>query len=169
MTRTPWRLAVCILAACQSADGPAAPSSDPTTPSPLVTHFRDRVFFTNDLVVENTCTGEDILLHLDQMFVIHEVDQVGKAFHGHLTFMDRGTVGVGLTSGATYRQTGAEKENILLRTDAHVVNSLVFGLNLIGQGPVPNARLHETVQVTITPAGVVTVAFDKIRDTCQGG
>ena len=170
MTRASWCLvAAGLLASCRAGDGPAAPANDVAAPNALVTHFRDRIFFTNDLVVADECTGEDVLLHLRQMFAIHEVDQVGKAFHGHLTFLDRGTTGVGLTSGAIYRQTGAEKQDIVLRArDPHVVNSVVVGLNLVGQGRVPNLTVHQTFHVTITPAGVASVTLEKIRQHCRG-
>lgn len=161
-------LAAGLLASCGQGSDPAAPSNTSVTPNAVVTHFRDRITFTNDLLVTNPCNGEEILLTLNQLFIIHEVDQVGKALHGHLTFLDRGTRGVGLSSGGIYRQTGAEKQNIFVRAkDAHVVSSVVFGLNLIGQGSAPDFRVHETFHVTITPAGVVSVVFDKIRETCK--
>ena len=170
MTRASLFVGVALLAACQQGDVPSAPSS--TSPAALapataVTQFRDRIVIQEDALVQHPCTGEEILLHLKQLFMIHEVDQVGKAFHGHITILDRGTRGVGLTSGATYRQTGAEADRILLRTDPHVVNTFTFGLNLIGQGRAPDFRVHTTFHVTITPAGVVTATVDKVRETCK--
>ena len=159
---------VALLAACQQSDGPAAPSTPSVPVAAAVTHFRDRVFFTNDLVVQNQCSGEDILLHLDQMFVIHEVSVEGKFFHGHLTFMDRGTKGEGLTSGATYRQTGAEQEFFHLKGEVATSRRIENTLNLIGKGRAPNALVHEIFRVMVSPAGEVKIEFDKVRQVCRG-
>jgi hypothetical protein len=159
---------VALLAACQQSDGPTAPFSPSVPLAAAVTHSSDRVFFTNDLVVQNQCSGEDILLHLRQMFVIHELTIEGKAFHGHFTFMDRGTRGEGLTSGATYRQVGAEQEFFHAKGDVAVSRRIENTLDLIGQGKAPNAKIHEIFRLTVTPAGEVRLEFDKVRQVCRG-
>jgi hypothetical protein len=169
MTRaTSFLIGVALIAACQQGDGPAATLAPSLPLASAVTHFRDRVFFTNDLVVQNPCSGENILLHLRQMFVIHELTLEGKAFHGHLTFMDRGTKGEGLTSGATYRQVGAEQEFLHLKGEVAGSQRIENTLNLIGQGRAPNAKFHEIFRVMVTPAGEVQIQFDKIRQVCRG-
>ena len=170
MTRASTLLVgVALLAACQQGDGPAAPSTASAGPlAAAVTHFRDTDIVTNDLVVENPCTGEDVLLHLDQLFMIKEVSVEGKFFHGHLTFLDRGTTGEGLTSGATYRQTGAEQEFLHLKGEVAGSQRIEVTINLIGQGSVPNFLAHEIFRLMVSPAGELKLEFDKIRQVCRG-
>ena len=169
MTRpSTFLVGLALLAACQQGDGPAAPSASSLPLAAATTHFRDKIFFTNDLLVQNQCTGEDVLLHLDQLFMIREVSVEGKFFHGHFTFLDRGTKGEGVTSGAVYRQTGAEQNFLHLKGEVGVSQRIQFNLHLIAQGSVPNFLAHEIFRVTISPEGVVKLAFDKIRQVCRG-
>jgi hypothetical protein len=170
MTRaSTFLVGVAILAACQQGDGPAAPSTASSVPlAAAVTHFRDKQIVTNDLVVENPCTGEDVLLHLDQLFMIREVSVEGKFFHGHITFLDRGTTGEGLTSGAAYRQTGAEQDFLHLKGEVAAAERIQVTINLIGKGTVPNFLAHEIFHVMVSPAGEVKIQFDKIRQVCRG-
>jgi hypothetical protein len=160
-------IAAAILAACGQPDSPTAPS-DPPTVTTATTHFKNRQLIINDAVAFNPCSGESILLHIDQLFVIHEVSVEGKFFHGHLTFLDRGTRGEGLTSGAVYRQTGAEQEFLHLKGEVGVNRRIQVTLNLIGQGSAPNFLVHEILRVSVSPAGVVKLEFDKIRTACRG-
>ena len=120
MTRASLVIGVALLAACQQSDVPLGPSASSLPLAAVTTHFSDKVFFTNDLLVQNPCTGEDILLHLDQLFMIREVSVEGKFFHGHITSLDRGTKGEGLTSDAVYRQTGAEQDFLHLKGEVGV-------------------------------------------------
>jgi len=156
-----------LLAACQQGD-PAAPSDAPVGPSAAVTHNRFRDFVIHDFVVANPCTGEIVLLHLDQMFVLHEVSREGKFFHGHFTFMDRGTNGQGLTSGAIYRQTGSEQETFHVKGEVNTVHTIEVTVNLIGKGKVPNFLIHEIFHVTLTSTGELRSGFDRLRQVCQG-
>lgn len=156
-----------ILAACGPADSPIAPSDVPTVTT-ATRHFKDRQLIINDAVAFNPCSGESILLHIDQLFVIHEVSMEGKFFHGHLTFLDRGTRGEGLTSGAVYRQTGAEQEFLHLKGELGVARRIQVTINLIGRGSAPNFLAHEIFRLTVSPAGVVKLEFDKLRTACRG-
>jgi hypothetical protein len=92
----------------------------------------------------------------------------GKFFHGHLTFLDRGTKGEGLTSGAVYRQTGAEQEFLHLEGDVSIARRNEVTINLIGQGSAPNFLLHEIFRFSVSPAGVVKLVFDKLHTACRG-
>ena len=168
MTRAPSLLmAAALLAACGQAESPAGPSDLPAV-NAAITHFKDRQLIINDAVAFNPCSGESILLHIDQLFVIHEVSVEGKFFHGHLTFLDRGTNGEGLTSGAVYRQTGAEQEFLHLKGEVGVARRIENTINLIGQGSAPNFLVHEIFRLSVSPAGVVKLEFDKLSTACRG-
>ena len=170
MTRASTLLVgVALLTACQQGDGPSSPSTPSSVPlAAAVTHFRDKVIITEDLLVQSPCTGEDVLLHIDQLFMLREVSVEGKFFHGHLTLLDRGTTGEGLTSGATYRQTGAEQEFFHLKGEVGLSRRIQVSLNLVGQGSVPNFQFHEIFRLMVSPAGELTLAFDKISQVCRG-
>jgi hypothetical protein len=92
----------------------------------------------------------------------------GKFFHGHLTFLDRGTRGVGLTTGATYRQTGAEQDFLHIQGEVGSQERFHNTLNLISQGSLPNIVFTEVFRVKIGPGGVIQLTFDKIRQNCRG-
>jgi hypothetical protein len=62
-------------------------------------------------VVDNPCSGEQVAFHFNELFIAHDLEIVGKAFHTHLTTVDRGTHGVGLTTGAKYNQVGTQVSN----------------------------------------------------------
>jgi hypothetical protein len=155
-----------MFAACGQADGPIAPSDLPTVTT-ATRHFKDRQLVTGDVVVLSPCSDESILLHIDQLFVIHEVSVAGKFFHGHLTFLDRGTRGEGLTSGAVYRQTGAEQDFAHFKGELGVTRRIQVTINLIGRGSAPNFLLHEILRLTVSPAGVVKLDFDKASTVCR--
>jgi hypothetical protein len=168
MTRaSAFLVGVALVSACQQDGGPAAPSDGPAL-SAAVTQFRDRVVIRDLLVVENPCANEDVGLHLNQLFMIHEVSREGKFFHGHITFLDRGTRGTGIVSGATYRQTGAEQETLHLKGQVGVAHTIEVTVNLIGQGRAPNFTVHEIFRFVLTPAGQVRLQFDNIRQACHG-
>ena len=81
-------LAAATLAGCVGADNPAAPSTAPAVNTATI-HNRQRDVIIEDVLVSNPCNGEAIQLHINQLFILHEVTVEGKFFHGHLTFLDR--------------------------------------------------------------------------------
>jgi len=168
MNRSPLLLvAAVLLAACTGADTPVAPS-DTHALSAAVTHNRQREAVIVDQLVTNVCNGEDVLLHIDQLFILHEVTVEGKFFHGHLTFLDRGTRGVGLTTGATYRQTGAEQDFLHIKGEVGSQERVHNTLNLISNGPAPNFIVVEIAHVMISSSGALKLQFDKVKQVCRG-
>ncbi len=160
-------VAAALLAACTDADTPVAPSGTHAL-NAAVTHNRQREVVIEDQVVTNVCNGEDVLLHIDQLFTLKEVTVDGKFFHGHLTFLDRGTRGVGLTTGAVYRQTGAEQDFLHIKGEVGSQERVHNTLNLISQGSLPNIIFTEVFRIKIGPGGEIQLNFDKIRQNCRG-
>jgi hypothetical protein len=155
------------LAACAGADTPTAPSQPPAV-NAATTHNRQRELVIEDAVFTNPCNGESIQIHINQLFVLHELTIEGKLFHGHLTFLDRGTRGVGLTTGAVYHQVGAEQEFFHLKGEVNVSRRIHNTISLISQGSVPNSQFVEVFRFKVSPAGAVTLEFDKVRGVCRG-
>jgi hypothetical protein len=84
---------------------PTAPAAG-LAPASAVIHTRQHIVIVEDAVVDNPCSGEQVAFHFNELFIAHDLGIVGKAFHTHLTSMDRGTHGVGLTTGAKYNWWG---------------------------------------------------------------
>jgi hypothetical protein len=167
MTRLLLVLLAGGLAACAGADTPSAPS-EPAAVNAATTHNRQREVVTDDVVVTNPCNGEDVQLHIDELFLLRELTIEGKQFHGHLTFLDRGTRGVGLSTGAVYHQVGAEQEFFHLKGEVNVERRIHNTISLISQGSAPNFQVTEIFRLKISPAGVTTLEFDKVRQECRG-
>jgi len=155
------------LAACAGSDTPVAPSEIPAVLA-ATTHNRQRQVVTDDILVTNPCNGESVQLHIDQLFILHEVAVEGKFFHGHLTFLDRGSRGVGLSTGATYHQVGAEQDFLHLKGEVGGQERFHNTINLITQGRVPNFIVVEIFRIKVSPTGEVTLLFDKLKQVCRG-
>jgi hypothetical protein len=160
-------LSAVLLGGCAGADTPTDPS-DTHAVNAAVTHNRQREVVIEDQTVTNVCNGEDVLLHINQLFLLREVTVEGKFFHGHLTFLDRGTRGVGLTTGAVYRQTGAEQDFLHIRGEVGSQERIHVTINLISQGSLPNIVFTEVFRVKIGPGGEIQLNFDRVRQHCRG-
>ena len=156
-----------LLGACADADTPMAPS-DTHAVNAAATHNRQRTVVIEDAVATNPCNGEDVLLHIDQLFILNELTVEGKFFHGHFTFLDRGTRGVGLTTGVTYHQTGAEQDFFHLKGAVESQERFHNTINLISQGPTPNFVVVEVFRIMVSPSGAVKLQFDKLKQVCRG-
>jgi len=159
--------AAVLLGACAETDAPMAPTDIPAV-NAATTHNRQRQIVIEDAVVPNPCNGEDVLLHIDQLFILNELTVEGKFFHGHFTFLDRGTKGVGLTTGATYHQTGAEQDFLHLKGAVGGQERFHNTINLISQGPTPNFVVVEVFRIMVSPTGTVKLQFDKLKQVCRG-
>ena len=61
--------------------------------------------------------GESVELRIREQVVTHETADAQGRTHFHFIVNDKGTTGVGLSSGTRYRQVGATRENDLLVGD----------------------------------------------------
>ena len=155
------------LAACAGSDTPASPSDVPAL-NAAVTHNRIRQVVIDDVVATNPCNGEAVQLHIDELFILHELTIEGKLFHGHLTFLDRGTRGVGVSTGAVYHQVGAEQDFLHLKGEVGGQERIHDTINLISHGAAPNFVVTEVFRFKVSPTGEVTLQFDKLRQVCRG-
>jgi hypothetical protein len=170
MTRASCLL-VCgaLLVACQSSDAPTAPAT-PTITSPLaatVVRTRQRIPVVADAVVLNECTGELVQFHFNQLMITQDLEIVGRAFHSHIVSVDRGSTGVGLTTGTRYRQVGSQGGSFFISAKIDEVQTFVTRGNVIAQGSTADFRNHSTYHITVGPTGRVVVEFDKARFTCR--
>jgi hypothetical protein len=156
-----------LLAACQSSESPTAPAAEALAAKATVIHTRQRIPIVEDAVVLNECTGELVQFHFNQLFIVHDLEIVGLAFHSHVVSVDRGSNGIGLTTGARYRQVGSQGGTFFISAKIDEVQTFVTRGAVIGQGSVPDFRAHVTFHLTVGPTGRVLVEFEKARFTCR--
>lgn len=156
-----------LLAACQSGDVPTAPSNSAAPVSASVTHVKQRTEVVADDIIENPCTGEDIQFHFDQLFTLFDLELEGRAFHSHGNAVDRGSNGVGLTTGVRYRQVGVQHTSFFISGKIEEVQTFTLTGGVISQGSTPDFDAHHVFHMTVTPAGEVKVEFDKASFVCR--
>jgi hypothetical protein len=168
MSRTaPMLICAALLAACQSADAPTAPADAPSLAAAKVIRTHQRVEIIVDDVVPNECTNEMMQFHFNELMVAQDLEIVGRQFHAMITQMDRGSSGVGLTTGAHYRQVGRQGDTFFISAKIDEVETFTASTSVIGEGRVPDARGHVTFHMTVNPSGKLIVAFEKARFTCR--
>ena len=111
--------------------------------------------------------GEEVELQSREQVVTHESADAQGRIHVHFVVNDKGTTGVGLTSGTSYHQVGATRENDQVVGASPVDVSFGNVLNLVAQGSAPNLSIHETFHLTINAAGVTTVERETQRIECR--
>ena len=168
MTRIPLVFTfAALLAACESSESPNAPSADVLEPAAAVIQAKQRVPIIVDDAFLNECSGELMRFHFNELMILHDLEIEGKAFHTHVIQMDRGSNGVGLTTGARYRQVGKQGGSFFISAKIDEVQTFVSSTSIIGTGGAPSGRSHVTYHITVGPSGRVVVEFEKARFTCR--
>jgi hypothetical protein len=71
------------------------------------------------------------------------------------------------TSGRSYEGVGVTQQLVSGSfVKGQAVSTFVNNFNMVGLGGAPIFKTHEVAHVTVTPAGVTSVSFDKLRVTC---
>lgn len=169
-------LAVTVLAAtaCSDATSPAPHPSAVYVPSvsPEVSITRDNESIPWVQTFTNSCTGEDVqvtgTLHLELQTVTFPDGTINDTFHTNFA----NVVGVGLTSGATYRATSAENapfQGVPVGPPGGPWRSTHEGtLHLVSPGTGSNLFLHFVFVVTKEPGSPPNAIVFKIGTTCTG-
>ncbi len=154
-------LAVLLLSGCESATAPAAVAAAPG--APLYAVVANDVHLPFSFVVSGceedvTVAGD---LHLLTIETISARADTVTALHANA----RGT-GVGSQSGASYRWTDVFETTMHRSGPGRAVGGSNEALELIGQGKVPNMRVHTTFHFTVNANGTLTVLVDDARQSC---
>lgn len=156
---------VFLFAGCTGDESPAGPES--AGPDGIFASVVNTPVVGTEVRFEE-CLGEEIRVDYREQLVEHELVDAQGRLHIHTIINDKGSTAVGLTSGTTYHQVGATKENdIIIVEPLPRVASFVNVLNLIGQGSARDLAIYESFHLTINATGVVTVDRETQRITCK--
>ena len=111
MTRSIGSFLLAVLAlGCGTADGPLAADRGGRRPAAAAAQSSTQIIpVEGEVLAEEaeSCVGEAILFQLREAIVLHETIDAQGGQHFHMTFHDKGTKGVGVTTGTVYHLTGA--------------------------------------------------------------
>ena len=111
-------------------------------------------------------TPELIYLSGSVLFVTHVTLDAGGHFHAVFHHNSQGMNGVGLTTGAQYREIvggqAVQAEGELGRQF-----TLIYRGRLISQGPAGNAQIAEVIHYTVNANGTVTALLEFLRGECR--
>ena len=118
---------------------------------------------TMTMVLPNACTLENVDFTVTHNFLFRRTINGNTADFG--VHINMAGTGVGETSGANYTINAADN------MDFHVAlgtnNTFAAHMNMIGQGNVPNFKVHITGHVTVDANGNVTAFLDNFSQTCE--
>jgi hypothetical protein len=118
---------------------------------------------TTTMVFPNACTLENVDFTVTYNFLFRvKID--GNTAETGLHINMAGT-GVGETSGANYTINSADNMDFHIALGTN--NTFAEHMNVIGQGNVPNFKVHFTGHVTVDANGNVTAFLDNLSQTCQ--
>lgn len=156
-------LAALVLTSCEQGTGPV------DLPHPqaaaVVSHGSSKE--PVDLALANPCNGELVLLSGSIHTTFSFVSDAAGGAHFRLSTNAQGISGRGTVTGAKYSATGAEHSRVAMLAGGTTTESVSNSFQLVGQGTVPNFRLHVTQHLTINANGVATAVVDKVSSSCN--
>jgi hypothetical protein len=158
---------IAFTVACDSAALPTeGASADPHVNPPSLAVLKTPIEETL-IVLEPTCAGELLELHIRQQVVAHVTEDAAGGLHVHSVINDKGTTAVGLTSGTTYHQLGATTETQNSRGFTPLTITRTNALKLVSEGSAPNLLVQQLFHITFNANGEVTVFNDVSAIVCQ--
>lgn len=118
----------------------------------------------------NPCTREQVRLEGDIQFVSHATFDQDGGIHSQVQVTPQNVIGVGLSTGAEYRFSGAvtSSENFHWQPgDSAETFTLVDQHRFIAKGVSENTVMQETFHVTINANGDLTVLRYDEKLICQ--
>ena len=124
-----------------------------------------------DLLVFVACanggTGETVALSGN----LHILTSLTISANGKVTarslFQPQGITGTGTVTGTKYQATGGTQETIVTGGPLPLVRTFVNNFRIIGAGPDNDYLVHETLHITINPAGEITALIDNLSVECR--
>jgi hypothetical protein len=118
----------------------------------------------------NPCVGEEVRLEGDIQFVSRTTIDANGGVHSQVQVTPQNVVGVGLSTGAEYRFSGAvtSSENFRWQPgDSAETFTLVDQHRFIAKGVSENTVMQETFNVTVNANGDLTVLRYDEKLICQ--
>lgn len=134
----------------------------PSTASALT--FRETVPLQGEVPL---CSGELVTVSGELLVTGHVIEDSAGGVHAHGTVTGRHIQAVS-ESGTHYRVVWVGTNTFNVSGQGTITLTEVFRIKLITEGGTDNALLQVAAHITITPAGVLTVSFERGTDDCVG-
>ena len=106
------------------------------------------------------CVGEAVIFTLRQETRLQSVSDGAGGLHLLFTAVDKGSTGIGATTGAEYRVREALAEHFQVRgAEYPAVYTATFTRHFISPGSAPNFRVHNVNHFRVDADGGLTVEF----------
>ncbi len=114
------------------------------------------------------CVGEPVIVTFRYTTRLQRLTDGAGGFHGIFTLVDKGTTGVGASTGTLFLMQEGQSENIQQRIDGFPVSYTAnFIRRFISRGSATNFRVHNLTHFTIDASGETTVDFSSSDATCH--
>ena len=153
------------IAACAESPSPVAPSTMGGTPTLSAEVSSSELIVPWSMTLPIACAGEKVALAGQLLIRSHEVVSDDGVTRLWTQWRPLGVVGVGLTSGRTYRGTGGTFEG-LVESDGSVY-SVVNNFRILGQGPGNNMTMHMVVKQAYNANGELTATVNFSDQNCR--
>jgi len=131
---------------------------------------------TDNWLVPNECSGEDVLLTGTFHDQLHEVTDAAGGYHWVNHWRAQGK-GVGVPSGAQYIFKGGDQDPtnpnhdggsaVLSEKGLRYAFTSTWYMNLIGQGQVPDSRMRCIAHTTVDADGEMVTEFTRCWISCD--
>jgi len=167
MQRATLLVSTVVVLAAACSDAPAAPRVDVRRPLFSAVTSTVKIPIEDTYVGSAICSPEAVQFTLREQLVLHETDDAAGDIHLMFVVNDKGTTGLGLTTGTKYYQTGATVETAHITDPYPFVDTFIFVVNLVSAGRAPNYRLHVNAHVTVNANGELTSFVENVTEECQ--
>jgi hypothetical protein len=161
---------LCLSSGCKQATSPSDPRSEVAFSASASTQVltipaAGRITPTTQADIE-ACLGETVTFAGHGVLVIHRTTHPDGSSTLLVHANPQGAVGVGSSSGTTYRLAASDLFSQIVAPSGAFTSSFVGNLHVIGPGQSPGFFGHILLHVTVTPAGDITAESELIDIRC---
>lgn len=159
-TRLP-RLGAALLLSLLAASVPSPAAAQATTVT-----TNETLPFTSSVV--NPCNGDLVTFSGHVHIANHVTTDASGGSHLRMHVNYQNVSGTGTPSGVPYNVVTTQNETRNDNTGPQSETTITQVLNLVSQGPQPNAQVYVVIHVTVNANGVTTSTVEEVRIACRG-
>jgi hypothetical protein len=129
--------------------------------------FNEKLFLI-DLVVDNPCTGEQILVTGELHMLFHVTEDANGGLHIQQHFQPQRALGTGLESRTQYRGVGVTQNQVYIAPEGLRETTFVNRFYFVSKGPSDNMLVTATTHVTFNANGEPTAELVRLDTKCAG-